>query len=165
VLSKKTLSHGLKVFFWGLVLTFITYYYNSYLFIRFGILHLIGISILSFLLLNSLSSAKLLALSIVLLVAGNTISAIPISTSYLLPLGLTPPGFQSMDYYPLLPWYGVFLLGVLTGRNLYSSRRSLLSVSLHPNIINYLGQHSLLIYLIHQPILLALLYSFFWVIL
>ncbi|MEN6565844.1 MAG: heparan-alpha-glucosaminide N-acetyltransferase [Veillonellales bacterium] len=158
VLSKRTLTHGLKIFSWGMVLTIITYYYNPYTFIRFGILHLIGSSILSYKLLNGLSSANLLVSSLIVLFAGNKISAIGISTGCLLPLGLTPPGFQAMDYYPLLPWYGVFLLGVVTGRRFYANRSSLLPFFLHPAIITVPGRYSLLIYLIHQPLLLIILY-------
>lgn len=159
VLSRRTTSHGLQVFFWGLALTGITYCYNSAIFIRFGILHLIGVSILSYRLLARLSSVELVALSLLAIVAGNEVSDVVISTSYLLPLGFTPTGFQSMDYYPLLPWYGVFMLGVLAGRIFYANQNSLLPTPLHPTMINTLGRHSLLIYLIHQPILLAILYS------
>lgn len=68
-------------------------------------------------------------------------------------LGFPQPGFASSDYFPLLPW--AFLFGV--GYFLYSAlqRRGLLEKLLVRGKIpgiSLMGRHSLLVYLLHQPI-------------
>ena len=84
---------------------------------------------------------------------------------WLLPLGLPSQlDFTMSDYLPLIPWLGFFLIGTLIGRHAYAGRCSafpgapawLQQVS---RPFAYLGRHSLLIYVLHQPILLAILFS------
>jgi uncharacterized membrane protein len=68
----------------------------------------------------------------------------------------------SNDFVPVFPWFGVFLFGMATAqavdlewlaRRLGTLPRSLVVVSL-----SWLGRRSLAIYLVHQPVLLAVLY-------
>jgi len=65
------------------------------------------------------------------------------------------------DYVPLLPWFGVVLLGIFLGRRLY--RDPLPAVarwrSNHPLVRSLVfgGRHSLFIYLVHQPLFFAVL--------
>ena len=79
---------------------------------------------------------------------------------WLMPLGLIPPGFSSSDYFPLLPYLGWFLLGACLGRLLYGRRQSLLpdfpSGAWPVRALRWCGTHSLWIYLLHQPVLYAL---------
>jgi uncharacterized membrane protein len=171
-LTHRSFRHGIAVFLWAMVLTVATYFYNDNYYILFGILHFLGISLLSANFMNRLSLHWLAILS------GSTmIIAIPfsqrfITNPYLFPVGLTTNTFSSLDYYPLFPWYGVFLLGIMLGKILYSKKKAsnhqyspatVKSFSHQPlaqclTLITQLGQHSLAIYLIHQPLLLTLLY-------
>jgi len=69
------------------------------------------------------------------------------------------------DYVPLLPWFGVVLIGLFVGK-LIQSRCSdvLMSYSQsHPlaRLLAFAGRHSLLIYMLHQPIFLGILYLLF----
>lgn len=73
--------------------------------------------------------------------------------SFLAWLGFPQPGFTSSDYFPLLPW--AFLFGV--GYFLYSAlqHRGLLEKLLARGkipVVSLMGRHSLLVYLLHQPI-------------
>jgi len=156
--GRSSFRHGLVILSWGMVLTLVTYFYAPAVYIRFGILHLLGISLLSYRLIYGLQPALLFSLSAVILIIGRFSLTIPVSHNFFLPFGLTSSTFASLDYYPLLPWYGVFLIGVAAGKTLYSKKETLLAVNRNPNSITYLGRHSLLIYLIHQPILIAGLY-------
>lgn len=57
----------------------------------------------------------------------------------------------SMDFIPIYPWFWAILLGILTGP--YLSRNRHLSELKPSRFLNFLGQHSLKIYLIHQPLI------------
>ncbi len=72
-------------------------------------------------------------------------------------LGFPAAGFFSTDYFPILPWFFLFLTGfflsrVLTERNLTAKLFGRGEVPL----LNAIGRNSLLVYLLHQPILYAL---------
>ena len=69
--------------------------------------------------------------------------------------GFPSPGFWSTDYFPLLPWFFLFCAGYFLWSLLDKSPRvkELLRPGLRP--LSFLGRHSLAIYLIHQPALMA----------
>ena len=69
--------------------------------------------------------------------------------------GFPPPGFFSTDYFPLLPWLFLFR----TGYFLYGLFREPPRVLMEPRppFLTFLGRHSLEIYLFHQPVIYALL--------
>ena len=57
----------------------------------------------------------------------------------------------SMDFIPIYPWFWAILLGILSGP--YLSRNRMLQQMKPNKFLNFLGQHSLKIYLIHQPVI------------
>jgi uncharacterized membrane protein len=133
-------------------------------FIVFGVLHLIGISIiLSYPFLKRQRLSGLLGFSIIL--AGWHLQGMEFSYPWLLWLGLTPAGFYSLDYFPLIPWWGVVLVGISLGSFFYPGYRRRLPLPDHSSsplikLFLALGRNSLLFYLVHQPILVALLLLF-----
>jgi uncharacterized membrane protein len=156
-LSYNSTRHGIKIFTWAMVLTAVTYVYNPDFYIRFGILHLLGISLLSASAIGRLPKMWLLLLSIASIIIGLFFTQRFTASPYLFPLGLQTNTFASLDYYPLFPWYGILVAGIFAGRMLYAHKQPIVSKHFPPSI-TWLGRHSLAIYLIHQPILLALLY-------
>ncbi len=66
-------------------------------------------------------------------------------------LGLSTRVPASADFIPILPWIAPFLVGMLLGRALP------LSTSAAPRFLTWPGQHTLPIYLLHQPILIGAL--------
>jgi uncharacterized membrane protein len=68
------------------------------------------------------------------------------------------------DYVPLLPWFGVVLVGMFLGKRfLRSAWQSPLSGwhsdSVAVKSFALAGRHSLLIYMLHQPVLMGVLYG------
>ena len=63
------------------------------------------------------------------------------------------------DFVPIIPWFAVVLIGVFVG-SLVSNHAKLLGIGVGqlPKSVIWMGRKSLLIYLLHQPILFSILY-------
>jgi uncharacterized membrane protein len=161
-LFPKYLKRGVKIFSLGLLITLVTWIFIPEDFILFGVLHFIGIAIiLEYPFLNK--KYINLILGIIFIFSGFFLAQFTVSYPWLLWLGLKPVEFVTVDYFPLLPWLGVVSLGIFAGKTLYPNyERSFhlpeLSKNPFAGIFSFLGRHSLLIYLIHQPILIVILY-------
>ncbi|MBI4020192.1 MAG: DUF1624 domain-containing protein [Candidatus Aenigmarchaeota archaeon] len=160
---RKYLFRGLRIFSWGLAITAVTMVLFPGNTIWFGILHLIGFSIIiSYPLLRTRPLlAFLLGLAIILV--GFNAESIPISSPWLLWLGLAPGSFTSFDYVPVFPWFGCMLIGISLGNVLYTKGERLFKIgnfssNLAIKTLAALGRNSLLIYLVHQPILVGALF-------
>lgn len=160
---KRNLRRGAQILFCATLVTLATYFLAGEAFVRFGILHLTAFAIVlgTFFVqwpwwVNVAAAAAMLAL-------GSVVQGLPASADsvWFLPFGLVPPGMQMVDYYPLVPWFGMALLGIATGKVAYPGGRRifvLTDLAQHPVIapLRFLGRHSLAAYLLHQPILIAL---------
>ena len=82
----------------------------------------------------------------------------PVSVPWLYPLGLTSPGFYSADYFPLLPWLFLFLAGTVLGGWCLTHRDNRALCAPLPGFLTWPGRHSLLIYVLHQPVLYGVSY-------
>jgi len=130
-------------------------------YVRFGILHLIGFSIIiayPFLRFRWLN----LILSLIIILLAKLVPLLGLDSGWLDWLGLNAVPRSAFDYFPVIPWFGVVLLGILIGKTLYPGgvrRFSLPNISMTPIIrgLRLAGQNSLLIYLVHQPIMIAIL--------
>jgi uncharacterized membrane protein len=161
-LFPKYLNRGLRIFAWGLVITAVTWVLMRDGFVRWGILHLIGLSIILAFPLLKLRYGNLV-LGSLLLLFGVLIRNLRVGSTWLLWLGLMPAHFTSVDYFPVLPWFGVVLIGVFVGNSLYPCYQRTFRLRDCSQVamirgINFLGRHSLLIYLVHQPVLIAALF-------
>jgi uncharacterized membrane protein len=89
-------------------------------------------------------------------------SPIFISGRWLAPLGIIPTRYPAIDYFSIFPWLGVVLLGIFLGNMLYTENERRFALppwgDFFPfNALEFLGRHSLLIYLIHQPLIFLVL--------
>lgn len=164
-LSRGNVRRALRLLAVAIVITGVTYAFNSAAAVHFGILHCLGVSILLYGLAFERATAKASAsLGILILCAGLALpfvlKSVTIRFDWLLPLGIHTPDYSSFDYFPLLPWLGVFLVGAALGKSVYAPRRSLIRSRLPVSFINFAGRHSLLIYIVHQPVILTVLYLF-----
>jgi uncharacterized membrane protein len=169
-LTRSNIRRGLRLLAVALALTLGTYLIAVWLHIfdpadtiLFGILHCLAVSMLLYGVVfkkisaaaNALGGAAIIGLAALLPILRK---ALVIRSDWLIPLGLPGPSFSSLDYFPLIPWFGVFLIGAALGKSLYASKRSLLPWRLPPTFVNFAGRHSLIIYIVHQPVIWGALY-------
>lgn len=160
-LGSRSVRRGIIVFACGMVCTLVTWvmgFFGFNVIIWFGVLHCLGLCMIAWWAFKRLPTAVLALLGAALVALGLWIGTREFSTGlWLVPLGLTPPEFFSSDYFPLLPYLGFFLLGAVIGRLVYREKKSLLpNVRSDKGILAFFqlcGRQSLLIYLLHQPVL------------
>jgi len=157
----KYLARSLRILAYGMVLTVVFLALGMGV-VAFGILHLIGISIILAYPFLGLRFTNLV-LGTLIFAAGQYILAQGLDSQsfWLLPFGVVPEGVIMPDYRPLLPWFGVVLIGLFFGNVVYGDgRRPAVLEDKAPVLARPLlppGRNSLSIYLIHQPIIVALL--------
>ena len=167
-LGSHPVRRGIAVFVCGLLCTAVTGgmvildYAGKGMIIWFGVLHCLGICMLLWPLFRKLPVVVLAVLALCLVAAGFYLdSCVRVSFPWLIPFGVVFPGFSSSDYFPLLPHLGFFLLGAVLGRTLYRKKESLVPgidpQKPIPAFLCFCGKHSLWIYLLHQPVLTAVL--------
>jgi uncharacterized membrane protein len=158
----KYLKRGLKLYLMGLLLTGITWIFLPEEYIVFGILHFFGVS--AVLVYPFLKYGKEnLFFSLFFGLSGFYLKDINFGFSSLLWLGFTPENFRTLDYFPILPWFGVLLAGVFLGNFLYATGKRQFEIPYtgkNPlfRLFSRVGQNSLVIYFIHQPIFLGFLF-------
>jgi uncharacterized membrane protein len=161
---KKYLKRGVFLFFLALVITLVTWMYPHDGFILFGVIHCIGISIILSYFFISKPKISLFT-GLLLLIIGIFFMNITISNSYLFWLGLKTSSFYTLDYFPLLPWFGIVLIGLFIGQKIYLPlQRKYNAVQITPlpfRALTFLGRNSLIIYIVHQPVLFAILFVLF----
>lgn len=110
--SKRTTKRGLKIFALGMLLTAITFLLDREMYIKFGILHFMGISYLLSPLLKKIDTGISFLLGITIIIIGDIFYELTVNSPQLYPLGLMSKDFASLDYYPLFPYLGVFISGI-----------------------------------------------------
>lgn len=161
-LFARLFKRGVKVFSLGLAITLVTYLLIGRDFIIFGVLHFIGVSIVLSYPFLRLRTFNLFTGSAIVLI-GFYLQGLTFNFPWLLWLGFVPYDFYTLDYFPILPWFGLVLIGMYLGNRFYQDGKrgfKLLDMSgfFIVNQLSFLGRNSLAVYLIHQPFLVATLF-------
>lgn len=181
--SRNNIKRGLKLLIVALAFTGGTFIATNFLHIDcliiFNVLHMLALSIFVYALVEivekkfsinpSLTNALLVFFGALITVIGGEIYRMDYSTtSYLVfPLGIDVNGLPNQaDFMPIFPWMGIFLLGALVGRTCYKDKKTLVPTEnkILRGIsapIEFLGKHSLIIYVVHQPLVYGILYIIF----
>lgn len=173
--SKSPLKHGIVVLACGVLISVVTYAFMPSMFISFGILHMIGVSMLLYVILKhplvKINNVIGFIVSIVLAVVtwnvmngyigvGDFSISLPIvESNWLFPLGFTSDSFSSSDYFPLLPYFFIFTAGVFLSD--WIKKWPAWTKKTHIRPLQFIGQHTLIVYLLHQPVILSCLYLYY----
>lgn len=174
-LSHSNVRRGIKTFLLGMAISVVTYFFMPDEFILFGILHYFGVSMILYGLLEPLlkkinpylGAAVCFVLFFVTFNLYDQSSAI---RSTLLSNGVLKyiffalgfnTGCGSADYYPVMPWTFMFLTGAFLGRNIKTMNLPKIFYTNCSRLLTWIGQRTIWLYLIHQPVMYGLLYCFF----
>lgn len=162
----KSFSGEIKLLLSSVCVSLASYILSPTEFIYFGVLHFIFLAkILSRLIM--LFNRKFIILMIFILISIFNIKMNFFNSIYLNWVGLNTKKPITMDYVPLFPWIGVYFTGIAFGfllvkKELYFRRDLLNEMPAFKNnfLFLFLGKRSLLIYLLHQPIIIGFLKIF-----
>ncbi|MFZ2410201.1 MAG: heparan-alpha-glucosaminide N-acetyltransferase [Candidatus Methanoperedens sp.] len=154
--SKRYFIRGVKLLVFAMLITLFTYIFVPARMVYFGILHFFAIS--SFLVPFFMKYNKLnLVAGLLIAFPGFYLQLTDFDFSYLFWLGFTPENFSTFDYFPLIPWLGVLMLGIYSGKSIIRRTANIKFEGRFAEVFMFLGNNSLTIYLIHQPVLVLLL--------
>lgn len=193
--SKNNLVRGLKCFALGMLMTAFTYFFMRDQLIVFGILHMLGtsmmlygiyeiavrhfkrkyapakspqkkrqqyclviiIGIIFFLLTYNVADGYLGIGSLLKVKLPEEIY----NLGFLFPLGFVSSNFFSSDYFALLPWFFCFAAGTGFGKLLKQGNMPRFLYKSHLKPLAFIGRNTLIIYILHQPVVYGILYLIF----
>jgi uncharacterized membrane protein len=127
-------------------------------YIWFGVLHAIAVSLI---LARPLAARPRIALAtgLAVIVIGNTVTSPWFDSRAWGWLGFMTAKPMTEDYVPLFPWTGVMLVGIAAGHWLVRNQFGVVApFARGAGVLAWLGRHSLAVYMLHQPILVGILY-------
>ncbi len=154
--GKRYFTRGLKLLIFAAFVTLFTSIFVPEGTIYFGILHFFAAS--SFLVPLFIKYNRLnLVAGLSIVTAGFYLQQTEFNFSYLFWLGFMPQDFSTFDYFPLIPWLGVLLLGVYSEKYIAGKTSNIRFKNKLAGKFMFLGKNSLTVYLVHQPILIIIL--------
>ena len=174
-MGKKKFKRGILLNLWGIVITCVTLIFMPTQVVWFGILNLLGCayllmiplekalnrvppcigiisSFLCFFLFQNLENGYLGIGKYVFLPVPPAFYEKMLFTI----LGMSFPGFYSSDYFPVFPWFFLFVAGYFFSLWLNTIPKLRKSFLYSMPALSKIGQNSLLIYLLHQPVCMIL---------
>lgn len=149
------------------LVTLVTYLWMPNFFVFFGILHLIALGSVLALPFLAAPAAATFAAAALCFAAPWLIAHPALDQRWLIWTGLSRLPVDTADYYPVLPWFGFVLLGVALARVALSAGLEARLAAFRADgragrLLQWMGRRSLPIYLIHQPLFIALIGAVVW---
>lgn len=173
--SRSNLKRGLQLAGVALIISAVTMYISqydvfSYSTIKFGVIHMLASCILIWCVVKFIFrdpfkvAAACFVIALLVFIINDQIdyltSDLVVNNNYFAFIHETTAEsileFSPGDYFPLIPYLGMFMIGAAIGPVIYKSRKSLLPFLdkydwYRP--VNFLGRHTLEIVVLHQPII------------
>ncbi len=140
-------------------ITIVTWFTFRDSFIFFGILHNIAVTSVLGLAFVRAPVVVTIAAAVFAFAAPSFLATPLFDHPALVWIGLSTTLPRSNDFVPVLPWFGVVLAGIATERlwSRFGADRLRLSSRVRvPPALLFVGRHSLIIYLLHQPLLFGI---------
>ncbi|WP_269929726.1 DUF1624 domain-containing protein [Aminobacter sp. HY435] len=132
-------------------------------FIFFGILHQIALASVLGLAFLRLPPVLTLVVAALVIAAPHYLRSEFFNQPLLLWVGLSTAPPRSNDFVPLLPWFGAVLIGIGAARLALKAglfdRLARLQPGRWSQPLSFFGRHSLAFYLVHQPVLIGLVWT------
>lgn len=158
VFSKSCAKRAVRLLAAAGVVTLATWFFNHQVFVRFGILHFLGVASLIgglFLRFPALQKVHPFVWLGLFVVSRHLLSGIfPIPHLWM--LGIRDAAFSSSDYFPILPWIFMYALGIWFGGKVKSGALPAWFYSVRQVQLQWVGRHPLWIYLLHQPVCMGI---------
>ena len=158
--SRSNVKRGIKCLLVALAVTVVTWFMGNPVY--FGILHFLGTAMILYGLTSTVWGKipdKIAPILYAALTAGAALlraALNPVGQSGLWIFGFYTATFFSSDYFPILPWIFVFLFGTWLGALVRDGKLPDWVYTFDPPFLPAVGRHSLLIYVVHQPVLYGL---------
>ncbi|MCL2056808.1 MAG: DUF1624 domain-containing protein [Oscillospiraceae bacterium] len=183
--SRGNIKRGLFVFAVAMGMSLATWYFMPGQIILFGVLHMLGLCMVLYGIMNPAGKIDRVSgfLGLVVCLALFAVSwgvpkghlgifglelfrlpAVLYSSPYTFFLGFPHSGFYSADYFPLLPWAFLFFAGAYIGTAFREGSTPWFFYRPRCRFLGRIGKHTLLIYILHQPVLYGLMYGVFYLI-
>jgi uncharacterized membrane protein len=136
-----------------------TYYVFPNAFVYFGILHHIALAGLIAWPLLRVHWLLIVGLAAAIVFINHTVALDAADTRWLAWIGLSRNVPPTNDYVPVFPWFALVLAGLLLARIILARPALMTGLQAQPSWTRplvWMGRHSLMIYLIHQPVLFGL---------
>lgn len=177
--SRNNIRRGIGILFYALLLTLTTYILMPKMIVIFGILHCLGMSIILFAFIKPIlykvpiPIGMLVSFALFIITYKLSDGYIGIDswniilpnemymTPYLFMFGFPSNTFFSSDYFPMLPYFFMFICGSYMGILAKNNCLPEYMYNVHFKIFTYIGKNSIWIYLLHQPIIYFLLWFYF----
>jgi len=174
--SREPAKHGAKLLFIASGFTLVTAFIFPGSAIYFGILHLIASGMLLYSLCSKVINripwwVGLILSALIFSFTYNIpkgflgfewlrieLPAALTGNSLLYPFGFISRSFSSVDFLPIFPWVFLFFCGVFTGWLVTERKMPEFAYRDLCPPLSWLGRHSLVYYIVHQPVIYALLY-------
>lgn len=157
--SKNNTKRGIKILLCAAVVTLSTYWFDPTFFVRFGVLHFLGAATLLIGVVPWLRRVKVHPLWFFgLFFLWQMVMPARYGVGGLAWLGFPSSHFSSSDYYPIFPWLFLYLAGVQLSRWVGRAPKPLRQWKCPP--LEWIGTHALVIYLLHQPIIVGIIEAF-----
>jgi uncharacterized membrane protein len=170
--SRNSLKRGVIIFFLGQSITILTAVVSSVTgtndtLIVFGVLTFIGLAMMIYSVVRpflekiDIPWLVLFIISVILFTIFLQFPPYEILSSanfWLYPLGIINSEFHSADYFPLVPYFFIFLAGTALAAPITAGKFPKFFYKMRILPLEFIGRHSLIFYIVHQPAIMVLLF-------